>query len=123
VLRTVVVVDDNASFRAVVRSLLENGAYCVIGEADTAAGALEAAIALRPDIVLLDIHLPDGDGFEVAEQLSRTLTDTAVILCSAGSRDQHEPQLVDCSARGFVAKADLSVETIDRLVGPQQDHT
>ncbi len=65
--RSVLIVDDNAEFRRLARQLLESGGYCVVGEAGNAGGALRAHAALRPNIVLLDIQLPDQDGFAVAE--------------------------------------------------------
>jgi CheY-like chemotaxis protein len=68
--RTVLIVDDHAPFRRMVRRLLEAGGFCVIGEAGDGASALTAAAALGPDVVLLDILLPDMDGFEVARRLA-----------------------------------------------------
>jgi CheY-like chemotaxis protein len=68
--RSVLIVDDNAEFRRLTRQLLESGGYSVVGEADDAGGALRAHAALRPEIVLLDIQLPDQDGFAVAESLA-----------------------------------------------------
>ena len=72
---TVLIVDDHPSFRASARMLLEAEGFEVIGEAEDAASALRATSELRPDLVLLDVQLPDGDGFSVAEQLTRELTD------------------------------------------------
>ena len=68
---TVLIVDDHPSFRASARTLLEAEGYEVVGEAENGAAALQAVKDLKPDLVLLDVQLPDIDGFQVAEQLSR----------------------------------------------------
>ena len=67
---TVLIVDDHADFRAFARTLLEAGGFEVVGEARDGASALSAARALRPELVLLDVQLPDIDGFAVCEQLA-----------------------------------------------------
>jgi CheY-like chemotaxis protein len=66
----VLIVDDHPGFRAVARELLEGAGYVVSGEAATARQAIAAVSAQTPDIVLLDIGPPDGNGFTVASQLS-----------------------------------------------------
>jgi len=67
---TVLIVDDHSGFRSFARAVLEAEGFEVVGEADDAASAIAAAGRLRPQVVLLDIQLPDIDGFEVAERLS-----------------------------------------------------
>jgi DNA-binding NarL/FixJ family response regulator len=70
---SVLIVDDHPSFRRSARALLEADGFTVVAEAEDAAGALDAAARLRPDVVLLDVQLPDLDGFAVAQQLTRWL--------------------------------------------------
>ena len=82
---TVLIVDDHPSFRASARTLLEAEGYEVVGEAENGAAALKAVKELKPDLVLLDVQLPDIDGFQVAEQLRRLADPPAVVLTS--SRD------------------------------------
>src|SRR6476620_8546241 len=82
---TVLIVDDHSDFRASARDLLESEGFMVVGEASDGAGALEAAATLRPDVVLLDIQLPDIDGLTVAERLASIAGAPAVVLIS--SRD------------------------------------
>ena len=67
----VLLVDDNSDFRSAARQLLERHGFAVVGEADTGTGGVERAQELRPDLVLVDLQLPDIDGFEVAERLSQ----------------------------------------------------
>ncbi len=64
---TVLIVDDHPSFRASARTLLEAEGYEIVGEAENGAAALQAVKELKPDLVLLDVQLPDIDGFQVAE--------------------------------------------------------
>ncbi len=112
--RTVVIVDDHAPFRASARRLLEVEGYEVVGEAGDAASAVETVERLRPDVVLLDVVLPDGSGFDVAERLVGS--DATVVLVSSRDRSDLGPRLSRSSAAGFIAKDELSAETLAELV-------
>ena len=105
---SVLIVDDHSGFRAQARRMLESEGYRVVGEAGDVSSAIEAVRALRPDLALVDVYLPDGDGFEVASRLGMLDAAPAVVLtgCVAGS-----------GARGFVPKTELSREAIEELVG------
>ena len=101
------IVDDHPSFRATARALLESEGWEVVGEAEDAASALTAVRDLRPDVVLLDVQLPDGDGFEVCEELDRESSPRIVLVSSRDKADYGD--CVECScAAGFIAKAELS---------------
>jgi DNA-binding NarL/FixJ family response regulator len=115
--RSVLIVDDHAPFRAAARMLLEREGFEVVGESADAAGALAAAARLRPAIVLLDIALPDGNGFEVAERLTEGDDSTTVILVSSREVAWYRSRLAESPARGFIAKGDLSGDAIAALVG------
>jgi DNA-binding NarL/FixJ family response regulator len=114
--RSVLIVDDHASFRAAARLLLEGAGFEVVGESEDAAGALASAMRLHPAIVLLDIGLPDGDGFEVAEQLAGRDDPPAVILISSREVAWYRRRLADSPARGFIAKGELSAGAVEALV-------
>jgi DNA-binding NarL/FixJ family response regulator len=101
----ILIVDDHPSFRASVRALLEAEGYEVVGEAVDGQSAVEIALALRPDVVLLDVQLPDIDGFEVAGRLRGG---PAVVLTSSRDASDYGPLPARSGARGFVPKADLS---------------
>ena len=81
--RTVLIVDDHAGFRGFARRLLEAGGFTVVGEARDGASALEAVEELRPELVLLDVVLPDTDGFAVAERLAEQADGPIVVLTSS----------------------------------------
>ena len=114
---TVLIVDDHAGFRRMARKLLEAEGFEVVGEASNGAGALAAVARLRPDVVLLDVQMPEMDGFDVAEQLSGNGSPAVVVLTS--SRDAGElSDLIERSpVRGFVPKAELSARRLAALLG------
>ena len=109
---SVLIVDDHPEFRAVARELLEDSGYLVTGEAAGAAEALAAAYAQAPDVVLLDVVLPDGNGFDVASQLSRDPRGPAVVLVSSRDAEDYGRRVARCGARGFLSKSQLSATTL-----------
>ena len=113
---TVLIVDDHPSFRASARAILEAEGFEVIGEAEDGSSAIAQVKRLRPDVVLLDVQLPDMDGFAVSEQLCKNGWSPAIVLTS--SRDLSDfGDLVETScARGFVPKGELSGEAISALL-------
>jgi DNA-binding NarL/FixJ family response regulator len=108
--RTVLIVDDYPPFRESARGLLEGGGFDVVGEAEDGAEALRLARELGPEVVLLDVHLPDLDGFEVARRLSELEPAPEVVLTS--SRDDYAPLVEASAARSFIRKDALSAEAL-----------
>jgi DNA-binding NarL/FixJ family response regulator len=108
--RTVLIVDDYPPFRESARGLLEGGGFDVVGEAEDGADALRLAGELEPEVVLLDVHLPDLDGFEVARRLSELEPAPEVVLTS--SRDDYAPLVEASAARSFIRKDALSAEAL-----------
>ena len=111
-----VIVDDHAGFRSSARALLEAEGFDVVGEAGDGASALEVIDRLRPRIVLLDIQLPDIDGFDVAERLARTVDPPAVVLVSTRSVSAYRRRLARSPASGFISKSELSGNALSTLV-------
>ena len=114
---TVLIVDDHAAFRIGVRALLAVDGYDVVGEAADGAAGLRAAAELQPDVVLLDVRLPDMDGFQVAGALAARGSTAAVVLTSSSDDPLYPDRATGAGARGFVAKHDVSGPTLDRLLG------
>jgi len=114
--RRVLIVDDHAGFRATARLLLETEGYDVVGEAGDGRSALAAARELRPDLVLLDIQLPDLDGFDVAARLTADDDAPKVILVSSRDGTDFGPLLVRSGARGFIPKDELSGEALEAVL-------
>jgi two-component system chemotaxis response regulator CheY len=109
-------VDDHEWFRRLVVATLEGNGYEVIGEAATAAEAVTAAHDLRPEVVLLDIALPDGNGFDVADRLAQTETPPVVVLISSRPRDDYGARLARPSVAGFISKDDLTPRALSALL-------
>jgi DNA-binding NarL/FixJ family response regulator len=114
---SVLIVDDHAAFRALARQLLQVDGYEVIGEAVDGRTGLHAAGSLQPDVVLLDVRLPDMDGFQVAGHLADCCT-AAVIVTSSSDDPLYRERATRSGARGFVAKHDVCGAALDRLLEP-----
>jgi DNA-binding NarL/FixJ family response regulator len=112
----VLIVDDHAAFRSFAHRVLVADGLAVVGEAVDGAAAIEAAPRLRPDVVLLDVQLPDMDGFAVAEALVAQDDAPAVVLVSSRSRADYGALVDTCGAAGFIAKAALSGDQVRRLL-------
>jgi DNA-binding NarL/FixJ family response regulator len=113
---TVLIVDDHPSFRASARRVLEDAGYDVIGEAQDGRSALTAARDLRPELVLLDVELPDLDGFEVALRLADNDEAPAVIMTSSRDGGEFGGMLAVSGARGFLPKGELSGPALAALL-------
>jgi DNA-binding NarL/FixJ family response regulator len=99
----VFLVDDHAMFRAGVRA--ELGAFVeVVGEAGTVAEAIAAITAQQPDVVLLDVHMPDGGGRAVLEALRRTQPEVKFLALSVSDAAEDVIGLIRAGARGYVTK-------------------
>jgi len=116
----VLIVDDHQGFRAQARALLAAAGYEVVGEAADGESGVRVARALSPDVVLLDIHLPDISGFDVACLVSGWPDPPAIVLISSRDASDYGRRIARSGARGFIAKADLSAGTLrDVLSGAE----
>lgn len=113
---TVLIVDDHSRFRSFARALLEAEGFDVVGEAEDAESAIAAVSRLHPQVVLLDIQLPDIDGFEVAERLAQEPDSPAVVLVSTRDISSYRRRLAGSPARGFIPKGELTGSALFALV-------
>jgi DNA-binding NarL/FixJ family response regulator len=113
---TVLIVDDHPSFRASARAILEADGFEVTGEAEDGESAIAAAGRLHPDVVLLDVQLPDLDGFEVTRRLLTNDGGTCVVLVSSRDGSDFGPLVESSGACGFVPKSELSGEAVTALI-------
>jgi DNA-binding NarL/FixJ family response regulator len=116
VTQTVLIVDDHPSFRASARAILEADGFSIVGEAEDGATGLALLRKLRPDVVLLDVQLPDMSGFDVCIECG-DLERTSVVLVSSRDATDYGSLIESSGARGFVPKADLSGAAITSLIG------
>jgi DNA-binding NarL/FixJ family response regulator len=114
---SVLIVDDHPRFRSLARSLLNAGGFDVVGDAGDGAAAVEATLRLRPDVVLLDVQLPDANGFAVAERIAQLPDPPQVVLVSTRGASSYAGRLEQPGVRGFIAKGELSGEALAALVG------
>jgi len=115
---TILIVDDHPSFRASARVVLESEGFSVVGEAADGASAITECCRLRPQVVLLDVQLPDTDGFDVCQQITSYAEHPTVIMTSSRDGSDFGPLVFTSGACGFVPKAELSGERVQELLGP-----
>jgi DNA-binding NarL/FixJ family response regulator len=113
---TVLIVDDHSTFRSFARELLEADGFRVVGESGDGASALEAARILRPDVVLLDVQLPDFNGFEVAGRLRAAGVQSSIVLVSSRDASDYGDDIASSGAAGFVPKGELSGSALRALL-------
>jgi DNA-binding NarL/FixJ family response regulator len=113
---TVLIVDDHPSFRASARMLLEAEGFEVVGEAPDGLTAIKAVHELQPQMVLLDVQLPDIDGFEVAARITANGSAPAVVLTSSRDVDDLGPLGDSVQVRGFIPKSELSGAALEALL-------
>jgi DNA-binding NarL/FixJ family response regulator len=113
---TVVVVDDHAGFRSTLRRLLERDGYRVIGEAADGASALGLLRNVHPSLVVLDIGLPDLDGFGVLRLLRNSGDATPVVLVSSRDARAYAPSLLAADAAGFLVKSGITAAALNSLL-------
>src|SRR4051794_3427282 len=113
------IVDDNASLRKAMRGMLERDGARVLGVASTGSDALEQAVRLRPDVILLDVRLGDECGFDVAHRLEERFTDKwrpAIIMVSSHAEDELAGRMEASPSLRFLEKTTVSVDKISRLL-------
>jgi DNA-binding NarL/FixJ family response regulator len=117
VTRSVLVVDDDPEFRELARRLLAASGLTVVGEADSVAAALAAAVQLKPSAVLTDVELPDGDGLTLARELAGLPWRPSIVLTSIDADITTTGEARLAGARAFVVKDDLPDAPLAQLLG------
>ena len=113
---SILIVDDHPAFRSAARRILEGAGFRVVGEAGDGASALEAVERLRPEVVLLDVQLPDMDGIEVTRRLASRPRMPVVVLTSMREKEVYGARLTAVPASGFIGKQDLTGARLAALV-------
>ena len=111
----IVIVDDNAGFRRLARTLLEQEGFTVVGEAANGEGGIAASRGVAADVVLLDVNLPGESGFDIAARIAADPEGPAVVMISTHDASDYAGLAERSGARGFIAKDELSASAIARL--------
>ena len=114
--KRILIVDDHPIFRSCARAVLQAEGFDVVGEAENGVQALRAARELQPDVVLLDVQLPDFDGFEVAARLRAHGSPPAIILVSSREASDYGSLIEESGATGFTSKGQLSGAAVTALL-------
>lgn len=117
----VVIADDHPQFRSATRVMLESAGYDVIGEAGDAKQAIAECHRLHPDLLILDVQLPDNDGFAVAAELSLDADSPTIVLVSNREASDFGDLINGAHVAGFISKIDFSEGTLRALIG-DDDH-
>lgn len=118
---SVLIVDDHAGFRSTARDLLSASGFEVVAEAADGQSAISEAGRVRPSVVLLDVQLPDIDGFDVARRLLDVPKPPVVVLVSTRDARDYGRKLADSGAAGFITKAHLSGATLRAMLLPLEE--
>lgn len=113
---SVLIVDDHEDFRRSARAMLQAEGFMIVGEAADGTEAIAKARDARPDVVVVDIQLPDIDGFVVADHLAAWPDPPIVVLISSRDAAVYRSRLANTPARGFIAKSHLSGDALADLV-------
>jgi DNA-binding NarL/FixJ family response regulator len=102
----VLIVDDQEPFRLAARMVVEaTDGFEVVGEAETGEEGVELAVALGPDLVLMDVNLPGINGLDATRQILRSSDTVVVLLLSTYEEDEYGPRAAECGAAGYIPKS------------------
>ncbi len=115
-MRSLLIVDDHAGFRSWAREVLAHEGFDVVGEAGDGRTAIRLAAELRPEVVLLDVQLPDLDGFSVAEQIAEQVSGATEVVLTSGRAPEDYGGRLSRSLHVFVRKDDLSGAALEAVL-------
>lgn len=113
---SVLVVDDDDRFRGLATRILVDCGYHPVNQAGSVADAVRQVTLLQPELALVDIGLPDGDGLELSKKLAAAVPSVRIVLVSADSDATTQARAREAGAVGFIAKSDLSCAVLDSLL-------
>jgi len=118
--KTILLVDDAAFMRMMLKDILTKNGYTVIGEAENGAKAIEKYKELKPDLCILDITMPEMDGIQAAKNIKAVDGSALIIMCSAMGQQAMVIESIQAGARDFIVKpfqADRVIEAVKKVIG------
>ena len=118
--KNILICDDAAFMRMMIKDILTKNGYNIAGEAENGAKAVEKYAELKPDLVLMDITMPEMDGIEALKKIKASDTGASVIMCSAMGQQAMVIESIQSGAKDFIVKpfqADRVIEAVQKVVG------
>ena len=118
--KNILICDDAAFMRMMIKDILTKNGYTVAGEAENGLRAVEKYAELKPDLVLMDITMPEMDGIQALKKIKSTDPAAAVIMCSAMGQQAMVIESIQAGARDFIVKpfqADRVLEAVKKVIG------
>ncbi|MDI6601743.1 MAG: response regulator [Thermoanaerobacteraceae bacterium] len=118
--KNIMIVDDAAFMRMMIRDILTKNGYTVVGEADNGATALDKFQELNPDLVIMDITMPEVDGIQAVKEIRKVDPNAKIIMCSAMGQQAMVIEAIQAGARDFIVKpfqAERVIEAVKKIIG------
>lgn len=118
--KNILICDDAAFMRMMIKDILTKNGYTVAGEAENGLKAIEKYAELKPDLVLMDITMPEMDGIQALKKIKSTDPAASVIMCSAMGQQAMVIESIQAGARDFIVKpfqADRVLEAVKKVIG------
>ena len=118
--KNILICDDAALIRIMIKDILTKNGYNIVGEAENGAKAVEKYAELKPDLVLMDITMPEMDGIEALKKIKAADANASIIMCSAMGQQAMVIESIQSGAKDFIVKpfqADRVLEAVQKVVG------
>ncbi|NLO82767.1 MAG: response regulator [Clostridiales bacterium] len=118
--KKILIVDDAAFMRMMIKDILTKNGFIVAGEAENGIKAVEKYKELRPDLVIMDITMPDMDGIQAVREIKKIDPGAKIVMCSAMGQQAMVIESIQAGARDFVVKpfqADRVIEAVKKAIG------
>ena len=118
--KNILICDDAAFMRMMIKDILTKNGYNIVGEAENGAKAVEKYAELKPDLVLMDITMPEMDGIEALKKIKAADANASIIMCSAMGQQAMVIEAIQSGAKDFIVKpfqADRVLEAVQKVVG------